>query len=199
MKAPSRWMRRCWNAPASCRTNRSMCSTSTMASALPPMPLPRRPARAPLASMARPPVSPRRAILSSSSPMLGWKRRKPEPSSLAWCWWTVPTARCRRPCVFLKPETFDRLEIMPRQDDEKFSNRLDTAAKARAEMLAKAKARAEAAKATADQRAQERLAVAKARDERLAARAEEKRHAAEALERAAREEQERVAREAEEA
>ena len=31
---------------------------------------------------------------------------------------------------------------MPRQDDEKFSNRLDTAAKARAEMLAKAKARA---------------------------------------------------------
>jgi hypothetical protein len=42
---------------------------------------------------------------------------------------------------------------MPRQDDEKFSNRMDTAAKARAEMLAKAKARAEAAKATADTRA----------------------------------------------
>ena len=36
---------------------------------------------------------------------------------------------------------------MPRQDDEKFSNRLETAAKARAEMLAKVKARAEAAKA----------------------------------------------------
>ena len=42
---------------------------------------------------------------------------------------------------------------MPRQDDEKFSNRLETAAKARAEMLAKVKARAEAAKATADERA----------------------------------------------
>ena len=39
------------------------------------------------------------------------------------------------------------LHEMPRQDDEKFSNRLETAAKARAEMLAKVKARAEAAKA----------------------------------------------------
>src|SRR6476646_7551892 len=48
---------------------------------------------------------------------------------------------------------------MPRQDDEKFSNRLGTAAKARAEMLAKAK---------------ERAAIAQARDERQKQRADEK-------------------------
>ena len=41
-------------------------------------------------------------------------------------------------------------------------------------MLAKAKARAEAAKATADERAKERRAIAAARDERQAKRAEEK-------------------------
>ena len=44
--------------------------------------------------------------------------------------------------------------------DQKFSDRMNTAAKARAEMLAKAKARAEAAKATADDRAKERAAIA---------------------------------------
>ena len=52
--------------------------------------------------------------------------------------------------------------------DQKFSDRMSTAAKARAEMLAKAKARAEAAKATAGERAKERGAIAAARDERLA-------------------------------
>ena len=67
---------------------------------------------------------------------------------------------------------------MPRQDDEKFSNRLDTAAKARAEMLAKAKARAEAAKANFAAKAGERIALAAAREERQKKRAEEKRLAA---------------------
>ena len=41
---------------------------------------------------------------------------------------------------------------MALRDDQKFSERMNTAAKARAEMLAKVKARAEAAKATADDR-----------------------------------------------
>ena len=49
------------------------------------------------------------------------------------------------------------------RDDQKFSERMNTAAKARAEMLAKVKARAEAAKATADERAKERAAIAAAR------------------------------------
>ena len=44
--------------------------------------------------------------------------------------------------------------------DQKFNERMETAAKARAEMLAKAKERAEAAKATADERAKERAAIA---------------------------------------
>ena len=49
----------------------------------------------------------------------------------------------------------------PRLDNEKFSNRLDTANKARAEMLAKAKARAEAARAKLEATADERKAVEK--------------------------------------
>ena len=65
-----------------------------------------------------------------------------------------------------------------RRDESKFSNRLEDAAKARAEMLAKAKARAEAAKAGADDRTKERLAIAAAREERQKQRAEEKRLAA---------------------
>jgi hypothetical protein len=64
---------------------------------------------------------------------------------------------------------------MPRQDNEKFSNRLETAAKARAEMLAKAKARAESAKANFEAKASERMAIATAREERAKQRAEEKR------------------------
>jgi hypothetical protein len=63
---------------------------------------------------------------------------------------------------------------MALRDDQKFSERMNTAAKARAEMLAKVKARAEAGKVGSDERAKERAAIAKARDERLAQRAEEK-------------------------
>ena len=55
---------------------------------------------------------------------------------------------------------------MTRRDESKFSNRLEDAQKARAEMLAKAKARVEAAKAGAGERTKERLAIAKAREER---------------------------------
>jgi len=57
---------------------------------------------------------------------------------------------------------------MALRDDQKFSERMNTAAKARAEMLAKVKARAEAAKATADERAKERAAIAKASFSKLA-------------------------------
>ena len=67
---------------------------------------------------------------------------------------------------------------MARRDDSKFSTRLEDAAKARAEMLAKAKARVEAAKEGAEERNKERLAVAAAREERQKQRAEEKRLAA---------------------
>ncbi len=49
------------------------------------------------------------------------------------------------------------------RDDQNFSERMSTAAKARAEMLAKAKARAEAAKAKLEETAEERKAVAAAR------------------------------------
>jgi Family of unknown function (DUF6481) len=80
----------------------------------------------------------------------------------------------------------------PRKDDEKFSNRMETAAKARAEMLAKAKTRAEAAKVNFEAKAGERMAIAAARDERAAKRAEEKRLAAIAAEkRRAQEEEDR--------
>ncbi len=66
----------------------------------------------------------------------------------------------------------------PRKDDEKFSNRMETAAKARSEMLAKAKARAEAAKVNFEAKAGERMAIAAARDVRAKQRAEEKAKAA---------------------
>ena len=56
---------------------------------------------------------------------------------------------------------------MALRDDQKFSERMNTAAKARAEMLEKAKARAEAAKAGFEDRTKERLAVAAAREERV--------------------------------
>ena len=51
---------------------------------------------------------------------------------------------------------------MPRQDNEKFSNRLETAAKARAE----------AAKVNFEAKAGERMAIATAREERAKHRAE---------------------------
>ena len=49
---------------------------------------------------------------------------------------------------------------MARRDDQKFSERMHTAAKARAEMLEKAKARAEAAKVNFAATAGERIALA---------------------------------------
>ena len=61
---------------------------------------------------------------------------------------------------------------MKRRDESKFSTRLEDAAKARAEMLAKAKARVEAAKASAPALAKERMALSAARDERHKQRAE---------------------------
>ena len=152
---------RCWSAPASCRMSRWMCSTSTMASALPPMPSPRPPAPARSASMAPPPASPRRAILSSLSPMPAWKRRKPRLRPGAAGGWQQQPAGAQS----AHPGNLRR-HMPPRQDDEKFSNRLETAAKARAEMLAKAKARAEAAKVNFAAKAGERMAIAAAREER---------------------------------
>ena len=62
--------------------------------------------------------------------------------------------------------------------ETKFNDRMDTAAKARAEMLAKAKARAEAAKINFESKTEERKAIAEAREQRAAKRAEEKRLAA---------------------
>ena len=62
--------------------------------------------------------------------------------------------------------------------ETKFNDRMDTAAKARAEMLAKAKARAEAAKINFEAKTEERKAIAEAREQRAAKRAEEKRIAA---------------------
>jgi hypothetical protein len=67
---------------------------------------------------------------------------------------------------------------MARRDDSKYSNRMEDAAKARADMLVKVKARAEAAKEGADDRAKERQALAVERDKRQALRAEEKAKAA---------------------
>ncbi len=61
-----------------------------------------------------------------------------------------------------KPALLTTQRDMAIHKDQKFSDRMSTAAKARAEMLAKAKARAEAAKATADERGKERAAIAAA-------------------------------------
>jgi hypothetical protein len=67
---------------------------------------------------------------------------------------------------------------MALRDDQKFSERMNTAAKARADMLEKAKARAEAAKVNFAAKAGERLAISEARDKRQKQRTEEKRLAA---------------------
>jgi hypothetical protein len=77
----------------------------------------------------------------------------------------------------------------PRKDDEKFSNRMETAAMARAEMLAKA--RAVAAKINFETKTEERKAIAEAREQRAVKRAEEKRIAAIEAEKRRKEEEER--------
>ena len=75
--------------------------------------------------------------------------------------------------------------------ETKFNDRMDTAAKARAEMLAKAKIRAEAAKVNFESKTEERKAIVVARDERAARRTEEKRLAAIETEKRRKEEEER--------
>lgn len=83
--------------------------------------------------------------------------------------------------------------------ETKFDDRLATQQKARAEMLAKAKARAEEARRKLEETAGERAALAKARDERQKQKEEAKRQAAEAAEKARVEAEERKKREEEEA
>ena len=83
--------------------------------------------------------------------------------------------------------------------ETKFDDRLATQQKAKAEMLAKAKLRAEEARKKLEDTADERMALVAARDERARLKAEEKVKAAEAAERERIAAEERAKREAEEA
>ncbi len=83
--------------------------------------------------------------------------------------------------------------------ETKFDDRLATQQKAKAEMLAKAKVRAEEARKKLEETAGERMALAAAREERAKLKAEEKVRAAQAAEAARIEAEERAKREAEEA
>ena len=87
-------------------------------------------------------------------------------------------SRSRKLRSFLDNFNWITKRPMALRDDQKFNERMNTAAKARAEMLEKAKARAEAAKANFAAKAGERIALAAARDERQKKRTEEKAKAA---------------------